>query len=113
MHGRHYAGETARRLIKHATLSDLTRAARLSARLFETRAAEGAFVNVGSASACRISAFVLGLQLLSPAGAGAGQLRTGLNLTNVDFTHAQSGSCEVARKGGRRRRRLLMLALHP
>ena len=46
MHGRHYAGETARRLIiKHATLSrPHAGAARLSARLFGTRAA-AAFVN--------------------------------------------------------------------
>jgi hypothetical protein len=75
VHGRHYAGETARRLIKHAILSRLHASRALRAAL-RNASGRGAFCE----RACRISALVLGLRLLSPAGADAGQLRVGLNL---------------------------------
>ena len=73
MHGRHYAGETARRLIKHAILSRLHASRALRAAL-RNASGRGAFCE----RACR--ALVLGLRLLSPAGADAGQLRVGFNL---------------------------------
>ena len=98
MHGRHYAGETARRLIKHATLS----------RPHASRALKRAALRNASG---RGSACVLGFLAFATVTCRCRRLRVRLNLTNVDFTHAQSGLCEVARKqGGRRQRRLLMLA---